>query len=590
MNRRMALACFLFSAVAVVPFLSSAASPQVATASIEGIVVKVGAADVKLRFPDEHDRVDESAVTVGGGTPIEGATVELTGFVGTDVRSWLARSGRDGKFVLRNIPPGRGYQLLVIRSPEYLPAQYAQPAPGLPGQSLTLSSGQQLKDIRIALWPAAQVSGRVQDRKGKGVKAIVTAFKPWYMETWRVLAQTQEGSKTGVVARVETNDKGEYRFQGLPSGQYYFHARSISNIQVGDVRGYTFSSYYGSSGPADEADPVDLSLGETVSDLNIVGEPILRTTIQGQTIDRRTGNMVRPTQLLISRRGELPESLTEVVMRPTSYVGPTGFILSLYPGNYVVTVIARNTSATVNLDVGNASGANLRIPLNPLSEIEGRVTIDGGAAGVFAANAAPVKVILRSLTAPVPNFVTRVRPDGTFYLHEVPVGNYRVDVHPFLSAPPEENVPASLRDMYVRSLRLGRDDVLADGLRIDGSLANRMEVVVGTNGGVVSGRILRDKRVAVVNARAVLVPNSARRRGDLYKTAFTDDAGQFEIRGVAPGEYKLFSWELVEFGAWQDPQFIKLYENRGTPVRVAAGGKQSVDGVLIPALDIQDSR
>jgi hypothetical protein len=588
MNCRTTLSFSLFFSLALTSFLTSAASPQAATSSIEGIIVKIGAADVRLRFPDQDGRVDDQAVTVGGGTPIEGATVELTGIVGTDVRSWLARSGRDGKFVIRNLPPGQGYQLLVIRSPEYLPAQYAQPAPGLPGRPLTLSSGQNLNTVRIALWPAAQVSGRVLDRKGKGVKAIVTAFKPWYMETWRVLAQTQEQSKTGVVARVETNDRGEYRFQGLPAGQYYFHARSTSNIQVGDVRGYTFSSYYGASGPSDEADPVDLSLGETVSNLNIVGEPQLRTIIQGQAIDRRTGNLVRPTQAHIVRRGELPEALTEVATRPTSYAGPTGFVISLYPGDYVMTLLGRGTSATVKLDVGNASGANLRIPLSPLTEIDGRVSIDGNPGGVFAANGAPVKVILRSLTAPIPNVVARVLPDGTFHLREIPAGDYRVDVHPFLSAPPEENVPPSLRDFYVRSLRLGRDDVLADGLRIEGSFANRMEVVVGTNGGVVTGRILRDKKVAVVNARAVLIPNSARRRFDLYKTAFTDDHGQFEIRGVAPGDYKVFSWELVEFGAWQDPQFLKLYENRGTPVRISAGGRQSVDGVLIPALDIQD--
>ena len=151
---------------------------------------------------------------------------------------------------------------------------------------------------------------------GRPVKAIVTAFKPWYMETWRVLARTQDQSKTGVVARVETNDRGEYRFQGLPAGQYYFNATSTSSIQIGNVKGYTFSSYYGASGSADEAAPVDLNLGETVSDLNIVGDLMLRTTVQGQAIDRRTGNPVRPMQLLIVRRGEIPEVRTEYVPGP----------------------------------------------------------------------------------------------------------------------------------------------------------------------------------------------------------------------------------------------------------------------------------
>ena len=583
------LAIPLLIALAFAPLLPGAASPQ-ALASIEGTVVKIGNADARLRFPAQDGRVDESVVLLEGGSPLEGATVELTGIVGTEVRSFVARTGIDGKFVLRNIPPGQGYQLIAIHSSEYLPAQYAQPAPGMPGLPLTLSSGQQMSNVRIALWPAAQVSGRVLDRMGRPVRAIVTAFKPWYMETWRVLARTQDQSKTGVVARVATNDRGEYRFQGLPAGQYYFNASSTSNIQIGNVKGYTFSSYYGAPGPADEPRAVDLKLGETVSDLNIVGDLMLRASIQVQAFDRRTGALVRPTQILIVRRGEIPEVRTEYVPGPASYPGPAGFILSLYPGAYVLTALARGMSGRINLNVVDSNSVNLQVPLSPPTDIDGRVTIDGNLAGVFAANGVPVKVILRSMTAPIPNIVTRVLPDGTFQLRGIPAGDYRVDIHPILSVPPEENVPPALRDLYVRSLRFGKDDVLGDALHIEGASANRMEVVLGTNGGVVVGRILRDKRVAVVNARAVLIPNVARRRGDLYKSVLTDDTGQFEIRGVAPGDYKVFAWELVEFGAWQDPQFIKLYENRGTSVRVNAGGRQSVDTVLIPALNLQSSK
>ena len=39
------------------------------------------------------------------------------------------------------------------------------------------------------------------------------------------------------------------------------------------------------------------------------------------------------------------------------------------------------------------------------------------------------------------------------------------------------------------------------------------------------------------------------------------------FRGIAPGEYKIFSWEEVEDGAWEDPDFLKLFEQKGVPVR-----------------------
>jgi hypothetical protein len=32
----------------------------------------------------------------------------------------------------------------------------------------------------------------------------------------------------------------------------------------------------------------------------------------------------------------------------------------------------------------------------------------------------------------------------------------------------------------------------------------------------------------------------------------TTDDGSFTIGGLAPGEYKLYAWEDVESGVWQD--------------------------------------
>jgi hypothetical protein len=81
-----------------------------------------------------------------------------------------------------------------------------------------------------------------------------------------------------------------------------------------------------------------------------------------------------------------------------------------------------------------------------------------------------------------------------------------------------------------------------------------------------------------------VVPNAPRRqRGDLYKFVSTDDLGSFQLRGLAPGEYKLFAFERVEEGAWQDPEFIKLFEDLGTSLRVDEGMRLTMDSKLILA-------
>ena len=81
----------------------------------------------------------------------------------------------------------------------------------------------------------------------------------------------------------------------------------------------------------------------------------------------------------------------------------------------------------------------------------------------------------------------------------------------------------------------------------------------------------------------MLVPDfRLRQRTDLYKVVTTDNAGHFKMQGVTPGEYKLFAWESVEQGAWQDPAFIGTYENAGRPTHIYEGTSENLQLPVIP--------
>jgi hypothetical protein len=110
-----------------------------------------------------------------------------------------------------------------------------------------------------------------------------------------------------------------------------------------------------------------------------------------------------------------------------------------------------------------------------------------------------------------------------------------------------------------------------------------MDVVLSTNGSAVEGRILGDKQEPVGYVRVVLLPDGA--RGGFYKDAVSDAAGKFEINGIPPGDYKLFAWEFVEPGAWQDARFMRRYKDQGTVVRVNEGTTQTVNTILIRAMN-----
>ena len=53
------------------------------------------------------------------------------------------------------------------------------------------------------------------------------------------------------------------------------------------------------------------------------------------------------------------------------------------------------------------------------------------------------------------------------------------------------------------------------------------------------------------------------------------------MSAVIPGEYRVFAWDEVENGAWQDPEFLRVYEELGTPVHIDDGGTADVTVALL---------
>jgi len=79
------------------------------------------------------------------------------------------------------------------------------------------------------------------------------------------------------------------------------------------------------------------------------------------------------------------------------------------------------------------------------------------------------------------------------------------------------------------------------------------------------------------------VPDRFRDRADLIKTAVTDKDGRFTIRGIPPGEYKIFAWEAIEQFAYFDPDVLRQFEQLGKAVSIPESGKITLEVKLIPA-------
>jgi hypothetical protein len=110
-----------------------------------------------------------------------------------------------------------------------------------------------------------------------------------------------------------------------------------------------------------------------------------------------------------------------------------------------------------------------------------------------------------------------------------------------------------------------------------------LNVVLSNKGGQIDGTVFDSKRQPVAGIQAVLVPDAQRDRADLFRTATTDRSGHFSLRGIAPGDYKVFAWEAIEPFGYYGPEFVRRFEHLGQPARIAPRSKVVTDVTVIPA-------
>jgi hypothetical protein len=120
-----------------------------------------------------------------------------------------------------------------------------------------------------------------------------------------------------------------------------------------------------------------------------------------------------------------------------------------------------------------------------------------------------------------------------FIFGKVPPGHFTLEVR----------LSGQLQNAYVTDIRRAGNSVLTSGFDVGQDAPAPLEVSVALNGGTVTGTILNAAQQQMSGAVAVLIPQSVRRQNrSLYPIAASDANGQFTIRGIAPGEYKLIAF------------------------------------------------
>ena len=567
----------------------------------------------------------DGAVTVGnvmlGGARAAGGTAPVSS------QSKVVQTAADGTFAIDNVAPGQ-YRLYATRSNGYVPAEYGQRSPTGTGVPFTVSPGTNMTGISLVMTPTATINGRVLDESGEpSGYAHVQALKATYRQGRRTLT---------VVQLVQADDRGVYRLFWLPPGEYYVAAKPLDLRRSSEMMRIPPPSRFGtyeqqmrptvtainetrvlSNGDTAEAQYVPIYHPGTRDDRRATAISVTAgQNLQGLDIDVR--DSLVPTRRLRGRvvngltgqpvlRGNLqviPREAPAILLIPTGTITNGAFdIGGALPGASYLVADGDSGSGLFAFEITDNDLNDLTITVWPPVAIPGQVRSsnppsngdDPSVRGIAVSlrrhpavnglrdagqTLSAVMAVREGITVSVREGTTVVGTsatsnvtsrDGAFTLSGVSPGDYSVDLRLPVNA-------------YVESMQFGSRDVLRNGLRIDGpSAQTRLDIVIGTRGGIMSGSVVDARNSPVAHAIVVAVPDSGRERTDLFKSVTADASGRFEIRGLAPGDYEFLGFEQLEQGAWQSAEAMRAEEGRGRRVRIAEGATMAGDARVIPA-------
>ncbi len=121
-----------------------------------------------------------------------------------------------------------------------------------------------------------------------------------------------------------------------------------------------------------------------------------------------------------------------------------------------------------------------------------------------------------------------------------------------LGGPNSSACARSTPDFYLKYAQFDGQEVLNTPLQFLGTVGTALDIVLSPRPGRIQGTLLNEEDAPVAGVQAVLIPDHNRDRFDLYEFATSDPGGQFTIRGITPGVYKVFAWEALEENAYFD--------------------------------------
>jgi hypothetical protein len=388
-----------------------------------------------------------------------------------------------------------------------------------------------------------------------------------------------------------TDDRGVYRIEGLPSGEYYVGAvenhAGAGKTYPRDAIGLV-TAYHPDVTSVSAATMVSVQASSETRNINIkFGDEPRR--LSGTLKWKQGDGPIKRAVVVIRRIGDPPADLDYQVLQKTFTPAPgldkvdlmmrdlllmnllstnspyveTGAdgrwsFLDVTPGTYLISAHApvpvdepeKPRSAkpkpddfdddldfskgvargTVEVTVKDKNIDNVAIELTVGGSILGSVVIEGDSSGPVAISANSTSLGLESAL----NFPAYVQTDRTFALNAVPAGIVRLDIY-------EPRGP----HYYIRSMTGKGLDLLTEPLKLnEGEQVTGVQIVLGSDLATVDGSVVAASGGGSVAGAGVALLPVDQRKWNLFSTwgmAHANAEGKFSLR-LAPGDYFVLAW------------------------------------------------
>ncbi len=501
------------------------------------------------------------------GAPVKKAVVNLRNANGQG--AYGTTTDQFGKFHIDNVQPDKYSAIADAEG-------FANSRTLRTVKLFTVSASQQLTGVEIAVAPLSVISGKVVDENQEPLDGVnITVMRYTYNSGTKMLQ---------VFSSSQTDDRGQYRIFDLQPGRYLL-AATAQNRQVrqamaqGNDRvhsmipeeGYGTVIYPGVT-EVSQATAHDLKPGEewTGADFKLRRLPLFH--VRGRLTSQPLPGGGR-ANVQIEKCDSSPAlggGFFPVMSRQDG-----AFDIAAVAGAYCLIVrepgrggIALKQPVTIK----DADVTDVTLTPPTSFSVKGSIVIDG----TPPVNMPRLGINLRTEDNNQQQ-TSQISSDLTFQIDNIFPGKHIL-------------VPPTSPLLYAKSMAYGGEDVTG-GVISNAQPGVALTIVLGTDPGEIDGTVQSGPLEAGFPVSVVAIPDDAHAaRSDMMKFTSSTAEGTFVMKGLAPGDYRVFVLATPDFEDTRNRGLLKLLEGQSALVTVHPNGHEQTSVTPVAASDIERAK